>query len=166
MTEKLKQKIKEEMISLPKESQDVLNTFDWEKISEEIGKKYLLDESEINDLQVETGLVLVGLVEVDEYTLNVENNVGTSKNEAEKIIEEVNKKIFNPIADIISKNIENKLKDNNPNYKQTLNFILSGGDYSVFMEKNYNPKTNIEILKTNTLDNSQKISDIKNKFVI
>ena len=61
MTEKLKQIIKEETAKLPKESQDVINVFDWGTISEEIGKKYLLNENETNDLQVETLLILIGL---------------------------------------------------------------------------------------------------------
>ncbi|MFA5095537.1 MAG: hypothetical protein WC447_02680 [Candidatus Paceibacterota bacterium] len=166
MTEKLKQKIKEEMINLPKESQDAINAFDWGNISEEIGKKNLLTESEVNDLQVETGLVLVGLVDVDEYALNIENNVGTSKEEAEKIAEEVNKKIFSPISETIRKTIEDNLKNKNLNWKQTLNFIVSGGDYSAFIKKENNSNIPTKDSRTTTLDNSSKITDIKNKFVI
>ena len=75
MTEKLQKIIKEEIAKLPKENQEVINAFDWVKITEEIGKKYLLGESEIGDLQVETILVLVGLEEPDSYTRNIENEV-------------------------------------------------------------------------------------------
>ena len=166
MTEKLKQKIKEEMVNLPKETQDAINTFDWGVVLEKIGKKYLLNESEINDLQVETGLVLTGLTDGNQYTLNIEDNVGTSKDEAEKIAEEVNQKIFTPIYGILTKNIEENLKNKKPNWKQTLNFILSGGDYSVFMGKNDNTNGINDVSKTTTLDNSSKISDIKNRFTI
>ena len=136
MTEKLKQIIKEELVKLPKESRDAINAFDWGKVSEEIGKKHLLDESEINDLQVETGLVLVGLTYGDSYALNIENNVGTTKDEAEKIVEEANQKIFMPIYYSLTENIKKNLKTKNQNWKQTLDFIVSGGDYSVFINQN------------------------------
>ena len=157
MTEKLRQIIKEEVIKLPKELQYSINSLDWGKISEEIGKKYLLNESEINDLQVETGLVLIGLADINEYTLNIENNVGTSKNVAEKITMEINQKIFNQIAMAISRKIEENLKNKNINWKQTLNFILSGGDYSIFMEKDNNLDTDNKSSKINILDNNSKL---------
>jgi len=135
MTEKLKNIIKEEMAKLPKENQEAINTFDWVNIAEEIGKKYLLDESEINDLQVETLLILIGLEDPDLYANNIENNVGTSKDEANKIAEEVIQKIFVPINGILIEDIKKSGKSKNPNTEQTLNFILSGGDYSSFLEE-------------------------------
>ena len=165
MTEKLKQKIKEEMMNLPKESQDAINASGWGVISEEIGKKYLLEESEINDLQVETGLVLIGLVDIDEYAQNIESEIGTSKNEAEKIAKEINQKIFQPIYNKVAETIENDLKSKKPNYKQTLDFIISGGDYAVFLENN-NSSAEDKVLATTTLNESSRINDIKNKFVI
>ena len=84
MTEELKQKIKEGIEKLPKEAQEVMNTFDWVKISEEIGKKNLLDDSEINILQKEIGLILIETNRPDMLTINIEDNIGTSKNEAIK----------------------------------------------------------------------------------
>ncbi len=136
MTEKLKQIIKEELIKLPKESQDAISTFDWGTMTEEIGKKYLLTESEINDLQVETGLVLTGLTYGNSYTLNIESNVGITKNEAEKIAEEVNQKIFMPIYYSLTENIKKNMQNKKLDWKQNLNFVLSGGDYSVFINQN------------------------------
>jgi hypothetical protein len=136
MTEKLKTVIKREINKLPKENQEAINAFDWVKTAEEIGKKYLLTESEINDLQVQTLLVLIGLEDSDYYQQNVEREVGTSKNEAEKIAVEVVQKIFTPISNIIIENIKKSEKIKNSNHEQNLNFILSGGDYSAFVEKN------------------------------
>ncbi len=135
MTDKLKQTIKEEVGKLPKENQEVINTFGWEKISEEIGKKYLLTENEINDLQVETLLILVGLEDPDFYANNIENNVGASKDEANKISTEVFEKILTPINDAMIENIKKSGVSKNANAEQNLNFILSGGDYSAFLEK-------------------------------
>lgn len=139
MTEKLKEVIKREVAKLPKENQTVINAFGWEKISEEIGKKYLLNEIELNNLQVQTLLVLIGLVDPAYYPKNIENEVGTSKKESEKITEEVFQKIFDPINNILIEKIKNSGKSRNANAEQNLNFILSGGNYSAFMAPKNSP---------------------------
>lgn len=139
MTEKLKQTIKEEVGKLTKENQEVISTFGWESIVEGIGRKSLLSDSEINDLQVETLLVLIGLQDPDEYAQNVENNVGTSKDEAEKMTDEVFERILTPITEKIVEKIKTSEKVKNANAEQNLNFIFSGGDYSVFLENPNSP---------------------------
>src|SRR3989338_9583910 len=121
ITEKSKNLIKEEMLTLPKEAQYAINTSNWEKISEEIGKKYLLDEGEIETLQLETASFLLGLVDEDSYPINIEEEVGTSKAEAEKIASEAMEKIFKPIADEIDKKIKENLENKNPNHEQNVN---------------------------------------------
>ena len=127
MTEKLKNIIKEEMAKLPKENQEAINTFDWVNIAEEIGKKYLLDESEINDLQVETLLILIGLEDPDLYANNIENNVGTSKDEANKIAEEVIQKIFVPINGILIEDIKKRKRDTTYHFIMTYFLNLERG---------------------------------------
>jgi hypothetical protein len=133
MTEKLKQIIKDEVAKLPKENQTVINAFGWEQITEEIGKKYLF-ESEMNDFQVETLLVLIGLENPEMYTINVENNIGTSRDGARQITDEVFKKIFIPISDTIEENIKKSEKVKNSKWDQNLDFVLSGGNYGAFAE--------------------------------
>ncbi|MFA5936836.1 MAG: hypothetical protein WC822_03085 [Candidatus Paceibacterota bacterium] len=166
MTEKLKQTIKEEIIKLPKEMQEVINAFDWIKISKEIAEKYLLNEKEINNFQLETLLVLLGVVDPEFYAINIENQVEITKEKAKILAMEIEEKVFNPIYKKITENIKNNLQDKNLGWKQTIDFILSNGDYSVFIERTDNQNISPEISETNTLDNSSKIADIKNKFVI
>lgn len=134
MTEKLKKVIKRELEKLPRETQEAINIVDWVNIAEQIGERHLLDQSEINDLQVQTLLVLVGLRDADLFQANIENEVGTSKNEAEKISAEVFEKIFEPIVEKLEENIRKNMKDKNASWEQNTNFILSGGDYSVFID--------------------------------
>ena len=134
MTDKLKQIIKNELATLPKEAQEIVNFSDWASITEEIGKKNLLNESEVNDLVVQTLLVLVGLKDMDFYATSVENEVGTTKDEAEKITTEAIEKVFMPIAEKLEGNIKKNLQNKNPSWDQNLNFVLSGGDYSAFAE--------------------------------
>ena len=133
MTDKLKQKVIEEMVKLPKEMQEAISAHDWAKISEDIGKKYLLDEIEINNLQVETLLVLVGIEDGNYLAQNIENEVGTSKEEAEKIAEEVSQKIFNPLIQMLEEQIKKNMPTKSLNWNQNVDFVLSGGDYTAFL---------------------------------
>jgi len=133
MTDKLKNIIKEQMPFLPKEVQDSISSLDWVEITEKIGKKYLLNEEEIINLQVETMLVLLGLEEGEAYSRNIENEVGTSAEEAEKIADDADEKIFTPIYNAYTENIKKSGKVKNGKPEQNLNFILSGGDYSAFV---------------------------------
>ena len=94
----------------------------------------MLSESEINDFQVETLLVLTGLTDPDLYPLNIENEVGVSKDEATKIADEVLQKIITPMAKIKEDSVKKSLREKEPGWQQNLNFIASGGDYSAFVE--------------------------------
>jgi len=134
MTDKLKQTIKDEVGKLPKEAQEAINSSHWETILEEIGPRYSFNEKEITDLQIETLLVLTGLEDMGNYVRNIENEVGTSKDEAEKIAKEVSEKVFTPIYDALSESIKNEMRGKIPNWQQSIDFILSGGNYAVFME--------------------------------
>lgn len=133
MTKELQQKMSEEIAKLPRYNQEAINSLDWGDTSWKIGKKNLLTESEINDLQIETGLVLVGLSELDSFAINIENNVGTATAESEEIAKEIYDEIFKPIADKMEIMVKNKIKSQNPKWDQRVNFIISGGDYSNFL---------------------------------
>lgn len=135
MTEKLQQTIKEETARLPKEIQEAIGILDWIKITEEIGKTYLLEKDEIEDFQLETLLILIGVEEPKFYATNIENQVGTTKDDAEKMTNEAFEKILAPISNAIEENIKKNLKNINLNWKQSVDFILSGGNYSTFMEQ-------------------------------
>ena len=136
MIEKLKQTIKEEIAQLPTEMQEAINAFNWVKVAEEIGNKNQLTEEEIEDFQLETLLVLIGAVDPEFYAVNIENHVNTTKNQAQNLAKESFQKIFTPISKTIEENIKKNLKNKNPNAKQTLDFILSGGNYSAFITQN------------------------------
>ncbi len=134
MTNNLKQIIKEELVKLPKESQEVINNFAWEKISEEISKMYSLTENQTNKLQAEIFMVMSGIVEEELFPLHIENRVETSKEEAEKMSEEINQKIFTPMLEKRNELLKESVQTKNQNWKKTINFIVSGGDYSVFID--------------------------------
>jgi hypothetical protein len=133
MTEKLKQKMSEEITKLSKEKQEAINSIDWGKKTEEIGKKFTLTDTEINDLQLETGLVLIGLFDFDLFILNIENEVGLTTQQATSIANEILNNILSPISDKIISSIKNNTQISNVSWDKTVNFIVSGGDYSVFL---------------------------------
>ncbi len=135
MTENLKQQLNEEIAKLPREKQEALLAFDWIKGIEEVGKSFSLTDDEINDLQLETGLILVGLVDLNLYAMNIENNIGMSKSDSEKIAKAIFEKVFTPIANKMEISIKSKLGSRNPSWDERINFIVSGGDYSSFIEK-------------------------------
>lgn len=163
MTDKLKQTTKEELAKLPKEMQEAINVCDWSSITEQIGKKYLPNESEINDFQVETLLVLAGLEESDSYARNIENKVGATKDEATQMAGEAFEKIFEPIMNNMEENIKKNLKNKNANATQNIDFILSGGDYSVFIEGAYD--NNPDMQKTDKLLGSSNILEVKKRLI-
>lgn len=166
MNTKLQDTIKEEMANIQKESQEAINAFDWIENSEKIGKKYLLNNEKLDNFQLETFLVLLGLVDKEKYIQNIEKKVGMSNTESIKIANETIEKIIIPIINYQIEKIKDNLKTKNQNWKQNLNFVVSGGDYSVFIGKDNPKSTTDEIPKTTLLGNSSKIADIKSKFTI
>ena len=135
MKEELKQKIKKELVNLPKVTRDAINAFDWGAVADEIGKSHLFSEDEINNFQVETFLVIAGLSDLDSYTSSIENDIGTSADEAKKITDEVYEKIFTPIMEIMTSSLQKAVDIKTLNWEQAIGFILGGGDYSIFIEK-------------------------------
>lgn len=134
MIDKTKKIIEDNLKKLPKEIGGAINSCNWEKISEEIGKNFNLSENEITDLQIEVACVLLGITEEELLPLNIENNVGLSKEESAKISNEVEKKIITPVFNKAETLIKEKIKYQNPTWDQNINFITSGGNYFSFIK--------------------------------
>lgn len=165
MTEKLKQTIKEEMLQMPQEIQEAINSFDWVKVTEEIGKEFDLDENQINDFQAETSLAIMGLAALDFYATNIENHVETTKADAEKIASEAYQKIFAPIENILAEKAKNLIKNKTPNFAQNIDFILSGGNYTIFLENYRSPVENSDTERDSLMGNTSKIEGMKSKLL-
>lgn len=168
MTEELKNTIKEEILKLPKEMQQAINGLAWEKIAEEIGKKYSLSESEINHFQAETAIILLGIENPDIYTENIETETRKPKDVAEKIADEAFEKIFKPIKKSIEDAVKSNMANKEMTWQQSVDFILSGGDYSVLIERrqktsaNFNNNSDID---KNKVLGTKSMQDMKDKLV-
>ena len=101
MNEKLQQTFEEQLTYLPSINQQALQSFDWATELVGIGKQYGLHVDQLDDLQIETMLVLVGVVSADDYPNELITRLAISPSEADKIIEQVNDLIFTPIHDYI-----------------------------------------------------------------
>jgi|SRR5688572_2494589 len=166
MTEELKKTIKEELAELPKEGQEAIAAFDWIKIAEDIGAKHLLSEEEVDDFILETLLVLIGVVDPEFYAVNIENQVEKTKEEAAKMADEGMREILLPIKNVLVENVKRKSKIKNSDFVQTINFILSGGDYLSFIEEVSVPEESPQATREEIQRNLEKTLGIKDKFVI
>jgi len=158
------EKIKGELNLLPKEKQEAINNFEWEKISAEIGKNHNLSEEEKSALKIEVALVLVELEYKGFLELNIEDNVGVKEDESKKISKELSEKIFKPIAEKLTEIIKKDLKNKSIHWQQNLDFILSGGDYTAFIREPVEIKGKIPEPKDSF--NLSKIDDLKSRFTI
>ena len=134
MTEQLQKIIHDELANLPEKVQKGINSVDWVEICNSIGLKYLLTDDGINKLQTEVLLVLINMEYLDDLKLNIENHLEILKKDAENIAEDLVKQVFNPINNKIKEDVKNNLSYKNLSWNQTINFIVSGGDYTVFLE--------------------------------
>ena len=124
--------MQEEIAKLSTNKQEAINSIDWETITREIGKKNLLEEEEIDRLQKETGLFLLGITDGDTYKFRLEDFLVSIKT-TEDITNEMLEKIFLPITTKMEVSIKNEMATKKPKWDQTVRFIISGGDYSVFL---------------------------------
>jgi hypothetical protein len=107
MNDKLKQQFEEQLAYLPDITQQALKSFDWATGILSIGKKHGLYIDQLEDLQIETMLVLVGLVQPEDYPKELMNRLALSPAETDKIIDDINDEIFTPIHNYIIES-ENK----------------------------------------------------------
>lgn len=101
MNDKLRQQFEEQLTYLPDINQQAMRSFDWATELISIGHGYGLHVDQLEDLQIETMLVMVGLTPPEKYQEELITRLALSPIEADRIIEEVNKRIFSPIHDYI-----------------------------------------------------------------
>ena len=132
MTEELKKITEEEISKLSKEKQEAINSIKWIDIIQEIGNRNGLMDDEISNIQLKTLLFMIGLIDIETYNFDVEEIV-VSNETTKKILNEIFEKVFEPISNKIEASIKKGLLSKSPRWDQSINFIVSGGDYSSFL---------------------------------
>ncbi len=169
MNSEIEKIIKEQMKILPVEVINILSdTTLGEKIIT-IGKKNGLSADQLEIFQRETYLVLVGLVNPDEYPKELEGRLKQDDLKLDNILNDIYKEILIGVRDKLTgmfnkndKALSYEKIEVTPNWMQNLDFIISGGDYAIFLENNRNP---IESQTTDKLLGSSNILETKNKLL-
>lgn len=133
MKQGLKNEIDNMLLEIPERNRLAINSTKWAETTEEISKKYYLDDEEKNMLIAEVALVLLGVNNYEFLKIAMED-LGLTQNEVANIFREIEEKIFNPISKKIMSSIKKEAELNNTNWDKRVNFILSGGDYTNFIK--------------------------------
>jgi hypothetical protein len=98
-SQNLKNTIDEHMKSLPHDVQEAIHGSSWERKILEIGRKYGLHVDQLEILQTELSLAVLGLVGRDEFVRETMREAHIPKQTMELMVFDINRDIFEPIRD-------------------------------------------------------------------
>jgi hypothetical protein len=93
----LQVKIEKAKMQLPKETLQAINNVKWENIILSMKESKNLNFTQVEDLLLETELVLCGLVKTEDYPKEITNRLRIPKAKTDEIINELNEKVFKKI---------------------------------------------------------------------
>jgi hypothetical protein len=153
----LTQKIEEQIKTLPSVTQRALHDFDWKTQILSIGKLYDLNLDQLDTLEQETTLVLVGLIPAGNYVSELKKRLEISNTAASQIVEDANKKIFLPLRDLV---LEYAEEDNEQH--QTLRdagIHIGDDDEDISMDS----KEEVSLEQANPENNNESFNEIQQK---
>jgi hypothetical protein len=124
-------KIDEAKTRLPEEAQKAIDNVDWKLKILEFRESKGFSYTQLTELEIETELLLCGLLSPEEYPKELEKRMGLAENEVRLLIEEMNQKVFQRIKQEIIKISEEKKKP----ARNAFSIADAGGE-----EKAFNPK--------------------------
>lgn len=107
----LQQKIAEYFAKLSPEMQKVFESMEWLKTLQSISEKYSLNKEQIETLGTETTLVLLGIIQTEEYEENIRKEINLPLEKMEDMILEINSIILSPIREGLSNAFEKNIND-------------------------------------------------------
>lgn len=154
----LKIKIEKAKRELPEETQNAIAAVDWKATILGLREKKGYSFEQLGDLELETELVLCGLVSPENYQKELEKRMGISSTEANELTKEMNTLVFSKIREELIKNTERKkLSANEAIAEKSNNQVLDSAGIKIVESetpiqvsenKNENPTENREdILK-------------------
>lgn len=116
-TDSLQTLINKAKEKLPQNSIEAINSFDWKSIISKINDR--LTEIQLDTLEIETELVLCGIVKTEDYSKELMEKMGLPEIEVSMLLNDLNKSIFEKIRieleKLITQNIDIPLP---PYYKK------------------------------------------------
>lgn len=91
------QLIQEEIQKLPSYVQESLLTVDWQGSLEKVTERHHLHIDKLEQVRVETILVLIGLIEGSEFIKKIEDILDLSDDDMDVFVEELNNEVFLPM---------------------------------------------------------------------
>ncbi len=107
----LQQKIAESYDKLPPKAQIAFSSMQWLEDLKKIIEKYNLNESQEQTLGTETMLVLLGVINLDEYEKFLEKELAVPKESFDKIIKEISDSILETIRPELIKAFEGTVEE-------------------------------------------------------
>ena len=106
--DELQIKIEKARMELPEDTRAAIDTVDWRGVIMQIRNKEGYDFIQLSELETETELLLCGLANPENYPRQIEKGMGISHEAAQKLVSEMNEKIFKKIKEELIKIAENK----------------------------------------------------------
>ena len=107
-TDLLKIKIEEAKRELPLETVNAIDAVDWRAAILELRSKFGYTFEQLGDLELETELLLCGLIGGEDYPKELENRLKITKTATNELVNEMNNLVFQKIQEELIKNIERK----------------------------------------------------------
>ncbi len=101
-------KIEKAKAGLPEDTQNAINAVDWKSVVLGMREKKGYSFEQLEDLEIETELVLCGLIIPENYSKEIEKRLKLQKSEVNDLVKEMNDRVFVKIKENLIKIIENK----------------------------------------------------------
>lgn len=101
-------KIEKARMALPADTRAAIDAVDWREVIMQIRNKEGYDFIQLGELETETELLLCGLANPEDYPRQIEKGMGVSREAAQKLVSEMNEKVFKKIKEELIKITENK----------------------------------------------------------
>ena len=104
----LKIKIERAKNNLPESALNAIAAVDWRAVILRMREKRGYNFEQLEDLELETELVLCGLVNPKDYPRELEKRLGLSRAQTDELVNEMNKEVFSKIKEELIKSSERK----------------------------------------------------------
>ena len=101
-------KIEKARAELSEESRNAIDAIDWKNVILRMRAEKGYSFTQLEDLEIETELLLCGLLNPEDYPKELEKRMGIPKPKIDELVNEMNEKVFKRIREELVKNIERK----------------------------------------------------------
>ena len=166
-------RIEKAKADLPQETVQAINTVDWRQALLDIKNKKGFSIEKLEDLELETELMLCGLSNPSNYEKEIRERMSLSPTEAKDIVNEMNDKVFKKIRDAFAKimeeknsKIENEIKVSET--KEDVSVLKQAGIEVIDSQEIQNDFVNKEEKEENVgdLDRANMLNEVENPELI